>query len=178
MIFEAEKEAILHLPMEPEGDYDTGPGVITVDMSKQDIFELLEENFASVPLAMGANNHMGSLATADDRVMDIVISFVKEHNKFFIDSKTTPNSVVKKYAELYQVPCLERQVFLDGTNGLDSIRQDINQGMKIAKEYGIAILIGHVQDPSLIEVLKEIYPQLIKQGFELITVSEFLKSED
>lgn len=178
MIHDANKEVILHLPMEPEGNYDPGPGVITVDMEEEEIRSILKTNFDSVPYARGANNHMGSLATADQRIMDIVIAYFKEQGKFFIDSKTTPDSLVGKYAELYGIKWMERNVFIEDSKGRQSIIQGITEGMKIAEKYGYALLIGHVQDPDIIQVLKEIYPDMIKKGFKLVTVYELLQSEE
>ena len=40
-----------------------------------------------VPYAIGINNHMGSKATADERVMKILVDICKERNLILLDSR-------------------------------------------------------------------------------------------
>ena len=63
----AGKEVILHLPMEPRGypEVRPGPGVVVRGQSEEEIAETVARDLASVPGAIGVNNHMGSAATAD-----------------------------------------------------------------------------------------------------------------
>ena len=72
---QAGKEVILHLPMEPDGypQVRPGPGVIVREQSESEIAEIFSRDLASVPGAVGVNNHMGSAATADPRVMRAVL---------------------------------------------------------------------------------------------------------
>ena len=65
----AGKGVMMHLPMEPLSGIDPGPGRITVAMGDDAIAKQVNDDLAAVPLAAGVNNHEGSRATADDRVM-------------------------------------------------------------------------------------------------------------
>jgi len=171
----AGKEVILHLPMQPEGSEDPGPGVITIDQDQDQILSTLEEDLATVPYAAGINNHMGSLATQDRAVMNTIFAYCEEHNLFFLDSKTTASSVSGELAPDYNLPVLARDVFLDNERGKNQIKDALAKGMELARKRGYAVLIGHVYD-ELIDVLLEMYPLFAKQGFRLVTVSELLQS--
>ena len=60
--------------MEPAGypKVRPGPGVILRSQSDAEIVRMLDADLATVPGAVGVNNHMGSAATADPRVMRVV----------------------------------------------------------------------------------------------------------
>ncbi len=173
LIQKAGKEVILHLPMQPQGNENAGPGVITIDLDEEEIIATLTLNFSTVPYAKGANNHMGSLATADERIVKIIVNYCKQHNLFFLDSKTTSHSVITELASAYNLPVLSRDIFLDNEKGKDQIKENLIKGMELAHRYGSAVLIGHISD-EMTDVLNEMYPLFIKQGYELVTASELL----
>jgi polysaccharide deacetylase 2 family uncharacterized protein YibQ len=175
LIHAAGKEVLLHLPMQPEGTEDPGPGVVTIDQDQVQIRSTLQDDLATVPYAAGINNHMGSLATQDKAVMQAVFAYCEEHNLFFLDSKTTATSVIGALAPDYNLPVLARDVFLDNDRGKTQIKAALAGGMELARKKGYAVLIGHVHD-ELIEVLLEMYPLFIQQGFRLVTLSELLQS--
>ncbi len=174
LIHNAGKEVLLHLPMQPEGNEDPGPGVITVNQNPGEITSVLEKDIATVPYAAGINNHMGSLATTDAQVVGLLLAYCKQHGLFFLDSKTTAASVVTRLAPEYDLPVLSRDLFLDNDRGKAHIKATIIHGMELARKHGYAVLIGHVHD-DLIETLLEMYPLFVKQGFDLVTASELLQ---
>ena len=113
LIFAAGKEMILHLPMEAMNGNDPGPGAIRSGQNDREIRRLLDASFSQVPQATGMNNHMGSKATADEGVMEVVMDYLQSNGRFFLDSRTTAASVGSATARDYGVPYLERDVFLD-----------------------------------------------------------------
>ncbi len=72
---EAGKEVICHLPMEPEKNgSDNGEiPLVRTAMSGGEIEDIVERALESTPGVIGMNNHMGSKATSDMRVMDSVM---------------------------------------------------------------------------------------------------------
>ncbi len=78
-------EVILHLPMEPVRGKKSwlGPGAITTDLSSDEIHKRIVAAIDDVPYAIGINNHMGSKATADERVMKILVEICKETKSDF-----------------------------------------------------------------------------------------------
>ncbi len=100
------KEVLLHLPMEPAGypKVRPGPGVILRSQTDAEIVHTLETDLATVPGAVGVNNHMGSVATADPRVMRVVARVLSERGLYFLDSRTTEATVAGRTAEEASVP--------------------------------------------------------------------------
>ncbi|MHB8462622.1 MAG: divergent polysaccharide deacetylase family protein, partial [Vulcanimicrobiaceae bacterium] len=82
----AGKGVMLHLPMETLSGLYPGPGEITTEMTNAQIDRTLRADLAQVPLAQGVNNHEGSKATADPRVMHDVAEILATKNLFFVDS--------------------------------------------------------------------------------------------
>jgi len=157
-------EIMLHLPMEPE-EYprvDPGPGALLTSMSPDELIRQLAEDIRSVPGAVGANNHMGSKMTAVSSQMYQIFSILKKEGLFFIDSRTTVNTLCKPSARLLQVPFAERDIFLDHEETADFVRQQIYKLIQKAEKNGSAIAIGHPHEVT-IQVLDEMLPELKKR---------------
>jgi len=178
LVREAGKELILHQPMEAVGSLDAGPGAITTGMEEAQIRRLVRENLYLVPGAVGMNNHMGSRATADVRVMSVVLDEARRAGVYFLDSLTIGDSVVHSVASLMKLPAWERTVFLDNTPDRASIIKFVTEGTKVAEKRGYAVMIGHVWSAELAQTLADLYPQLMEQGFSLSTISRIMMESD
>ncbi|MEA3428414.1 MAG: divergent polysaccharide deacetylase family protein [Thermodesulfobacteriota bacterium] len=157
-------EIMLHLPMEPEEypDVDPGPDALLTSMSPDELIDQLNKNLDAVPLIKGVNNHMGSKMTTESTRMYQIFSVLKKKGLFFVDSRTTSESICKPSARLLQVPFAERDVFLDHVQEADFIRRQIKELIRIAEVHGTAIGIAH---PHLItyEVFREELLELQKK---------------
>ena len=172
----AGKEVMLHQPMEAiTGNHLLGEGGITLDMTQRDIERTLRRNLASVPFTVGINNHMGSLMTRHPGNMAWLMAVLKRRgNLYFIDSKTTADSIAGQVAQEYKVPSSKRNVFLDHNIDPDAIKQQFSYLISQAKLTGSAIGIGHPH-PETIAALKELLPDLEQQGVKLIPISEMIQ---
>jgi polysaccharide deacetylase 2 family uncharacterized protein YibQ len=171
----AGKEVMLHLPLEPLGNENPGPGALEVSFDRYRIRETLERDFKTVPFARGVNNHMGSKATQDPMVMDALFAYLNDKNLYFVDSRTTAASLGKEYAGRYGVNMTERTYFLDNAPVKSEVTRVLNEGVAYARAKGAALLIGHVQNTVVIDVLKELYEELTAAGMEFVTVSSYLR---
>jgi polysaccharide deacetylase 2 family uncharacterized protein YibQ len=178
MTVSAGKELMLHQPMEAVGGSDPGPGAVFLNMEDHEIRLTIRENLAQLPGAMGINNHMGSKATADERIMSIVLDEARRGGVYFVDSLTIAGSVVHSVASLMNLRTWERTVFLDNTPDRASIMKYVSEGTKIAEKRGYAIMIGHVWSAELAQTLSDLYPQLVEQGFSLSTISRIMMDGD
>ncbi len=178
MVKSAGKELILHQPMEAIDALDPGPGAIRTDMDDNSIRKVIRENFGQVPGAVGMNNHMGSKASSDVRVMSTVLDEVGSSGMYFLDSLTIADSVVQSVAALMRQSTWERTVFLDNTPDRVSMLRYIAEGAKVAEKRGYAIMIGHVWSSELAQTLADLYPQLVDQGFSLSTISRIMMDKD
>ena len=173
---ESGKEVLLHLPMEPHGypDVRPGPGVVLRSQSEEEIGRTLETDLASVPGAVGVNNHMGSAATADARVMRAVAGVLARRGLFFVDSRTTDATVARAAAERARVPSASRRVFLDDVATDGGVREALEDLVAKARREGAAIAIGHPYAITL-AVLERELPRLASREVELVRVSELVK---
>ncbi len=173
---DAGKEVILHLPLEAIGGGNPGPGTIGVGDDDERVLRSLEENLTSVPGAVGANNHMGSRATGDERIMNLILEQIRERGLFFLDSRTTADSVVSSVARRLNVPYTERHVFLDNEQDAESIDAALETAAEIAKAGGFAVVIGHVWTDILPRLLAAWAATLRDAGFEFVPLSDILSA--
>jgi polysaccharide deacetylase 2 family uncharacterized protein YibQ len=170
------KEVLLHLPMEPSGypKVRPGPGVILRSQSDAEIVQTLESDLATVPGAVGVNNHMGSAATADPRVMRVVARVLSDRGLFFLDSRTTLATVAERTAEEAEVPSVSRRVFLDDVETEEAVSRQFAELVRRAREEGSAVAIGHPY-PSTLAVLEREMPGLEAKGVKLVKVGDLVK---
>lgn len=170
------KEVLLHLPMEPDGypRVRPGPGVILRSDSDERIAEIVAEDLESVPGAVGVNNHMGSAATADARVMRAIVRILADRGLFLLDSRTTEASVARRMAEEISLPSVSRRVFLDSVPTEDAIGRSFSELLSRARKDGSALAIGHPY-PETMAMLERELPTLKEKGVELVRVKTLLE---
>ena len=132
----------------------------------------MENAIADVPHAVGMNHHMGSKVTEDERAMRVVLEVCKEKGLYYLDSKTTGNSVVPKLAEEVGVPYLENNLFFDHLYTEQHISK---QALKVVDELVDSeqlIAIGHVgiTGDFVVDALKKYIPQYQKYA-EIVPLS-------
>lgn len=165
------KEVILHAPMANTRGRPLGPGAMTEHMSELELLSKLLWNLAAVPFATGINNHMGSLLTQREEAMGWVMQELKRHDLFFVDSRTTGGSVAPEAALRERVPFAVRDVFLDHDRDPQRIAAAFRRMMRIARERGRVVAIGHPY-PETVEFLEKALPQLGEAGIQLIPASQ------
>ncbi len=170
-------ELLLHMPMEPKGDADPGPGALKVGMSSGKIRRLLE---AALDIfggrIAGMNNHEGSRFTADPDGMQTVVEVLKERGLFLLDSRTDKDTVACKVARANDLPTISRKVFLDDTQTPEAIIAQLAATEKAAMENGYAAAIGHPH-PATMKVLKAWIPHARARGYEIVSLSELVNEK-
>jgi polysaccharide deacetylase 2 family uncharacterized protein YibQ len=166
-------EILVHLPMEPVGGESPGRDAILTSMADEEIARLTRENIEAVPHARGVNNHMGSRATADRRVMTTVLSALPD-GMYFIDSRTSGKSLAARLAKDLNVRTAARHVFLDDVATEAAVRRQVRELASAAEKRGVAIGIGHPYAVT-VKVLTEEMPALRAQGFRFVRASEVVQ---
>lgn len=169
----ANKEVILHLPMESTNGQKLDIGGITTRQSKWEVKDRLNNSLNNLPFAVGFNNHMGSMLTADEKAMTWIMEEVADTPLFFIDSMTNPHSIAYETANAFGVPSLRRDVFLDADPSPERIEKAFQQLLRIAKRMGSAIAIAHPY-PTTLEFLHSTLPEFDSHGVKLVSVSELV----
>lgn len=170
----AGKGVMLHLPMEPLSHKNSGEGEIETQMTDAQIVAQTRDDLAQVPLAAGVNNHEGSAASADARVMRDVIGVIKEHDLFFVDSRTNKATVAAQSAADAGVRNASRDVFLDNLADTAATKAMLEQAADIALRKGSAIAIGHPKATTL-EAIREVYPELQARGVTFVLASDLVR---
>ncbi len=142
-------DILLHLPMEPSGASDPGPGALTAAMDAGELFTALGDNLAAFDGYAGVNNHMGSKLTRDEQAMKRVLAFLDRRGLFFLDSLTTGDSRASIAGAAVGAEVLVRDVFLDAEPGQDAVRRQLALAERIAAETGYVIAIAHPRDDTL-----------------------------
>lgn len=166
-------EVLCHLPMEPLGNASPGANAILTSMSDEQIAQLTRENLSAVPQARGVNNHMGSRATADRRVMKSVLSSLPD-GMYFIDSKTSGGSIAGTMAREMNIRSGSRNVFLDDVQNDAAVRKQVEALADAAEKHGLAIGIGHPY-PVTVRVLAAEMPSLRERGFRFVRASSAVR---
>ncbi|WP_336332774.1 divergent polysaccharide deacetylase family protein [Pseudomonas putida] len=168
-VHKAGKTVILHMPMDPAtGPYAWHPGLPIEELSRR-----LDAALLKVPFAAGINNHMGSRMTAQPEAMAWLMGELQRRQLFFVDSRTSAATVAAAKAQELDLAHVSRDVFLDDVRTTEAIREQLRQGIELARKQGSAVLIGHPY-PQTLEVLEGEIPQLNRQGIELIELRQMI----
>lgn len=168
------REVMLHLPMQSTQGIYQGPGALTEEMPELEFKLSILRSMASIPFAKGLNNHMGSLLTQNDTAMQWVMEMVAARSFFFIDSRTSANTVAEHIARDNNIPTARRDVFLDHHSDPDLIADEFDKLIKLAQENGSAIAIGH-PFPATLTLLENRIPQLAQHNIKLVPVSNVIE---
>jgi len=169
------KEVLLHLPMESVDGRRLDAGAVTLDMTKRQFVSTVEADLDSVPHAIGINNHMGSLLTRHPgHMLWLMRVMQRQAPLFFVDSRTTVDTVAKRIALENSVPNIERNVFLDDEPGVDAIAFQFERLLELAEKQGTALAIGHPR-PQTLALLEQRIPQLRERGIQLLPVRDLIE---
>lgn len=174
LAYEQNKEIMLHLPMEAEGGRKLGPGGLTECMTEEKFLKVLQSNINSIPHVSGFNNHMGSLLTKSQLWMSRLMREMALNKKlFFVDSKTTSDSVALKVARAEGLKGINRDIFLDHEESAVFIEKQLKKLIKRSQRKGTALAIAHPKRITL-SVLEKWLPELEHKGIKLVPVSTLI----
>ena len=170
------REVLLHLPMEYRGrNGKPAPGMLRSDMTPMDFLNTISDDVASVPGAVGVNNHEGSSLTENKEAMKFLMAELKSRDLLFLDSLTSPKSVAYATAKEFGVKAAKRDVFLDNeSDNEEYIRNQLDELARIAKAHGWAVGIGHPH-PATISALRSWIAEVDKLGITIVPVSRLIQ---
>jgi hypothetical protein len=97
------------------------------------------------------------------------------HGLYFLDSRTTSETVAERVAHESGVPALRRDVFLDVVSDPDAVHRALEEAVARARAQGSAVAIGHVH-PLTIELLAVELPRIAGE-VKLVRPSQLLRAE-
>lgn len=169
-----DKEIMLHLPMESDAGKRLGPGGLTECMTEKKFFDVLDSSIDSIPYVTGFNNHMGSLLTKSQLWMTRLMRKVAtDKNLYFVDSKTTSDSVALKVARAVGLKSIKRDIFIDHEASTIFIEKQLKKLIRKAQRKGTALAIAHPKKIT-ISILERWLPGLKAKGVKLVPVSTLI----
>ena len=146
------REVMLHLPMEAMGQIANGKigdDFLRADMPQSEARQRMLDAMERVPHISGINNHMGSLLTSMAGPMRWVMDICRQKGLFFVDSRTSKETVAAKQARLAGISWGERRVFLDHDPDLESLKSAWNLAKRYLARDGYCIVILHPHAETL-----------------------------
>lgn len=170
-------EVILHLPLESLNNiYDNNhtEGIIHANMSHEEIIKTTNFCIQEIPYISGINTHMGSKITSNQNLMGVILEQIKGTDLYFIDSRTTADSVAYDIAQQMGIPSAFRHVFLDTKLDEEYIKSQLLQLFNKARKNGKAIGICH-PSPETLNVLKNNLHLISEYDLEAVFASEIVQ---
>lgn len=165
---------MLHLPMEAHGK-DERQSLVRVGMDEEAIRLAVRNALWSLPGVAGLNNHRGSRATESRFVMESVLKEVASEGLFFVDSRTSANSVAYPIAVEMGIPATLNRSFLDNEDKEDFMWSQFEKATAIAVKRGGAVVICHAR-PGTLGFLPRLYERA-SGDVQFVTVPEYLEQK-
>jgi polysaccharide deacetylase 2 family uncharacterized protein YibQ len=168
-------EVMLHLPMEPMEypEVSPGPGALLAEMTPDELLAQLDASIGAIPHVSGVNNHMGSRLSTLAPQMRQIFSRLKSRGLYYVDSRTTKETVARSSAERLHINFAERDIFIDHYQDADFIRKQLRRLAQRAHAQGYAVGIAHPH-PLTIELIQAELTQL-KKKVRLVPVSQVVE---
>jgi len=171
------REVMLHQPMEALDHADLGVGGLDSRMSHDEFVRTLRTNLDALPHVRGVNNHMGSSLTQNQEAMGWVMDELRRRGGlYFVDSRTISDSVARRVARHEGVATVGRDVFLDHVRTTAEIEKQLVVAMKLARERGTVVVIGHPY-PETLTVLEAALPRLAQFDIAQVSVSQVIEAK-
>ncbi len=165
---------MIHMPMQPT---DMGqpmePHTIMTTTSDANIRRYVDEALRSVPHAAGMNNHMGSAATSNTRVMRTLLNYLKTKDLFFVDSAVIAGTVGQEVARQTRIRFAKRDVFIDNELNPSAIKRQLLKAKEIALRRGQVVVIGHHKKATL-KAIQEMVPEFERDGVRFVLAEDLV----
>lgn len=172
--YQAGRKIFVHLPMQPLQVSSSESVFISSAMSDSKVKSTTNELLDQVPHAIGMNNHQGSMATADARLMKDVMAVMKKRKFVYLDSRTNSASVGEQTAASMGIATSRNNLFIDNDADVTAIKQRLRQSGEIAKSNGSAIVIGHCR-PKTEQALREMIDEFEKEGIDIVFATTLMQ---
>jgi polysaccharide deacetylase 2 family uncharacterized protein YibQ len=159
LAYQQGREILVHIPMQAKvNNHLLGEGALLSTMQEKEFKATLQRDLDYIPHAKGINNHMGSLLTEQSEPMRWTMEVLFERGLYFIDSRTSSNSVAETTANRLNVPVFRRHVFLDNIKTPEAMNKQYQVALKLSQTHQHVIVIAHPY-PETLHFLNEKFKQ-------------------
>lgn len=168
-----DRELLLHVPMEAKSHNEKlGKGALMLNMQESEFKAELHKALHYLPDATGINNHMGSTLTEHATQMQWTMDVLNKEGLYFLDSRTTAQTIAESTARILGTPALRRHVFLDNIKTSEAMERQFQQAITIGERNISVVIIAHPY-PETIQFLADKFKQVNIQ-IELVSLQELL----
>ncbi|PKF60290.1 hypothetical protein CW745_15715 [Psychromonas sp. psych-6C06] len=172
-----ERELLLHVPMQAKQHNDKlGQGALMLDMQERAFKAQLRKALDYLPDVTGINNHMGSTLTEHVKQMQWTMDVLNKQGVYFLDSRTTANTIAESTARISGTPALRRHVFLDNIKTDVAMEKQFSQAVTLGQQGNAVVIIAHPY-PETIRFLSNKFKQKNKQ-IQLVSLQTLLPERD
>lgn len=165
------REILLHVPMHAKSDNrKLGKGALMQEMTEKQLKAELRQSLQSLPYLQGINNHMGSTLTEQIAPMRWIMEILEIRGLYFLDSRTTAETVAESTAIISGIPALRRHVFLDNIKTEEAMETQFQEAVKLSREIKMVVIIAHPYPQTLL-FLQQKFKQST-HAFKLIALSQ------
>jgi uncharacterized protein len=171
------RELLLHVPMQAKSHNDKlGKGALMLNMQESEFKAELTKALHYLPDATGINNHMGSVLTEHVKQMQWTMDILDKQGLYFLDSRTTAQTIAESTAKIWGVPALRRHVFLDNIRTYKAMDEQFRQAITLGKRSFSVVIIAHPY-PETIQFLASKLDQVNSQ-IELVPLQQLLPQNE
>ena len=153
------RETLVHIPMQAKANnHLLGEGALMSTMLEKEFKAMLRQDLQFSPNAKGVNNHMGSLLTEQSIPMRWTMEVLFERGLYFLDSRTSANSLAETTAKLLDVPVLKRHVFLDNIKTKEAMSKQYQRALALTRPHQHVTIITHPY-PETLKFLNDKFTQ-------------------
>ncbi|MCP5078603.1 MAG: divergent polysaccharide deacetylase family protein [Psychromonas sp.] len=168
-----ERELLLHVPMQAKANNEKlGKGALMLNMQELAFKAELNKALYYLPDATGINNHMGSALTEHVKQMQWTMEVLNKQGLYFLDSRTTAETIAESTAQISGTPALRRHVFLDNIKTEMAMEKQLQHAVNLGKKQYSVVIIAHPY-PETIYFLSKKFKQK-RSDVELVSLQELL----
>ena len=144
------RELLLHVPMQAKSNNDKlGKGALMADMQEKEFKAQLKRSLHTLPYVQGINNHMGSTLTEQIEPMRWTMEVLQAQGLYFLDSRTTTQTVAESTAKILGIPALRRHVFLDNIKTEQAMNKQLQLAIRLSQDNKAVVIIAHPYPETL-----------------------------
>ncbi|UER67912.1 divergent polysaccharide deacetylase family protein [Borrelia sp. BU AG58] len=171
------KITMIHFPMQSRYKNPIEKFHININDNKHTVRTKIERTFKEYPNARIMNNHMGSLITSNEKIMETILIKLKEENRYFFDSFTTKESVSIKVGEKIGIRVEKRDIFLDNKDNERDVTDSLEKAKQIARTKGFVKVIGHIWSKNTLKILRK-ESESLNEEFEFKNLLNLYEKEE
>ena len=144
------RELLLHVPMQAKSNNNKlGKGALMLDMQEKEFKAVLKRSLHYLPYAQGINNHMGSTLTEQIKPMRWTMEVLQAQGLYFLDSRTTTQTIAESTAKILGIPALRRHVFLDNIKTEQAMNKQLQLAIRLSQHNKAVVIIAHPYPETL-----------------------------